>query len=157
VIAPARLASILFAAVALGTPASAAGEVQRPIGASAKRVADAFVRALVVKHDPRGAAEFTRAQPAELRKLNAGFVRDGVDTLVGQSRILRGCKAAAREKPSPRGDCVRYRVRGSRRIGRGERVTEGDLRIWLRQETGRWRVWAYAYSAEVTDCPTGCK
>jgi hypothetical protein len=152
-----RLASALVAAAVISTPATAAGQAPRTLDASAKRISDAFVRALVVKHDPRSAANFTSERIEVLRKLSAGFVRDGVDKVVGQSRILRGCKSAARDKPSKRGDCVRYRLRGSRRAGGGERVTNGDFKLWLRQESGSWKVWAYDYSALVTVCPRVCK
>ena len=152
----ARLALVLVAAAALSAAASAGGEASRPLDAGAKRVSDAFVRALVVKHAPGVAKVYTSARIEELRRLNAGFVRDGIGTIVGPSRILRGCRASLRAKASSRGDCVLYHLRGSRRAGRSERLTDADFKIWLRQEVGAWKVWAYDYSAIVTACPSKC-
>jgi hypothetical protein len=156
-ISTARIALVLVAATAFSAAPAAGGEASRPLDASAKRVSDAFVHALVVKHSPVGAKLYTSARIEDLRRLSAGFVRDGIGSVVGPSRILHACRATLREKPSPRGDCIRYRLRGIRRVGRGQRVTDADFRIWLRQEMNAWKVWAYNYSATVTACPSNCR
>jgi hypothetical protein len=151
-----RLAA-LVATAGVGAASTAAAASPAPIGTQAKSVSDAFVRALVVKHDPAGARSFTSARVLDLRRLSSGFVRDGVDTVVGRGRILRGCRAMPSDRPSARGDCVLYHLRGSRKSQGRERVTDADFKIWLRQEAGRWKVWAYDYSALVTTCLAACR
>ena len=150
-----RLAPLV--AVTLGAASTAAAATPAPLDTTAKGVSDAFVRALAVKHDLNTARKFTIGRFPELRKLSSGFVRDGVDRVVGQSRILRGCRASPSERSSPRGDCVLYHLLGSRKTGSGERVTDADLKVWLRRGTGRWKVWAYDYSALVTTCLSACR
>jgi hypothetical protein len=152
-----RLAPALVAAAAVGVASTAAATGPASLGNAAKTVSDAFVHALVVKHDPVRAHNFTSARILELRKLSSGFVRDGVDTVVGRSRILRGCRATPSAQPSRRGDCVLYHLRGSRKVQSGQRITDADFKVWLRQEAGRWRVWAYDYSALVTTCLSTCR
>ncbi len=114
------------------------------------------MRALVVKHAPSSAKRFTSARVEELRKLSTGFAKEGVDRVIGSSRIVRGCKTTVREKPSARGDCVLYHLRGSVRVNDRERRTDADFKLWLRVEMRSWKVWAYAYSAIVTVCPKRC-
>jgi hypothetical protein len=153
-----RLASTLTVAAALVTAASAAqAETSRPLNQVAKGASDAFVRALVVKRDLPSARRYTSKRFTDLQKLHAGFAHDGVDTVAGASRIVRGCRATQHAKPSPRGDCVLYHLRGHRRANGEERRTDADFKIWLRLEMGSWKVWAYDYSALVTVCPTGCR
>ncbi len=153
----ARLASALLVAAALTSAAtSAQAGTSRPLDATAKSVSDTFVRSLVVRRDLVSARRSTSPRFADLQRLSSGFVRDGVDSVVGPSRILRGCRTTATGKPSPRGDCVLYHLRGRRRAQGIERRTDAAFKIWLRQETGAWKVWAYDYSALVTACPGRC-
>ncbi len=153
-----RLASTLLVAAALVTAATAArAETSRPLTPDAKGASDAFVRALVVERDVPVARRYASRQFRDLAKLRAQFVRDDVDTVVGTSRILRGCRSTATGRASPRGDCVLYHLRGRLRVEGDEKRTDADFKLWLRRELGVWKVWAYNYSALVTVCPVACR
>jgi hypothetical protein len=154
--APGRLATALAAAAGLAAAPCAAAATPARLDANAKQVADAFARALVLRHDLATARAYASARFAALRRLRDGFAREGVDTIVGPSRILRGCRLRPAERPSARGDCVDFRVRGRRRTAAAERRSEGDFRVWLRREPAGWKVWAYRYAARVTICPGTC-
>jgi hypothetical protein len=153
-----RLAWTLVVAAALVTAAPVArAETSQPLSPAAKSASDAFVRALVVRRDLAAARRYASPRFADIRKIGTGFVRDGVDTVVGASRVLRGCRSLPSSKPSPRGDCVLYHLRGGLRAKGSERRTDADFKVWVRQETGSWRVWAYSFSALVTVCPGSCR
>lgn len=153
--APGRLATALAAAGLAAAPCAASATPVR-LDEQARQVADAFARALVLRHDLAAARAYASARFAGLRRLRDGFAREGVDAILAPSRILRGCRLRPREQPSSRGDCVDFRVRGRRRTAAAERRSEGDFRVWLRREPAGWKVWAYRYTARVTICPGAC-
>jgi hypothetical protein len=155
VIRPPLLVPLLAAVVTAS--ASAAGPPSQPLDLQAKRVSDAFVQALVVKHDLARAGRFASPHFGDLQKLSDDFMREGVDTIVGRSRIVRGCRVRSLDKPSSRGDCVFYRLRGNKRTSASERVSNGAFRVWLRHEADAWKVWAYEYSGSVTVCAGRCQ
>jgi hypothetical protein len=157
VIGPHLLAPLLAASVITATASAAAGPSPSQLDLQAKRVSDTFVQALVVKHDLARAARFASPHFGDLQRLSADFVREGVDTIVGQSRIVRGCRVRSLDRPSSRGDCVFYRLRGSRRTNASERVSDGAFKVWLRREAAAWKVWAYEYSGSVTVCAGRCQ
>jgi hypothetical protein len=152
-----RMASTLTLAALVATASTAQAEAPRPLNRTAKKASDAFVHALVVKHDVPSARPFASRRFSDLARLRAGLVKDGVNTVAGPSRIVRGCRSTSKAKVSPRGDCVFYHLRGRRRTGADERRTDAEFKIWLRIEMGSWKVWAYAYSALVTVCRAPCR